>query len=94
MGIGGLVTDTWVVSEGGCASAASGDLRSGAPHTIISYPILQVLLLIGSRTDLPNKAKRHMIKSKYTVRMVKAWKMIITYLLQIFFNINNATRAL
>ena len=25
----GLVTDTWVVSEGGCASAASGDLRSG-----------------------------------------------------------------
>ena len=37
MGIGGLVTDTWVVSEGGCASAASGDLRSGAPHTILSY---------------------------------------------------------
>ena len=26
MGVGGLVTDTWVVSEGGCASAASGDL--------------------------------------------------------------------
>ena len=39
MGVRGLVTDTWVVSEGGCASAASGDLRSGAPHTI-SYPIL------------------------------------------------------
>ena len=37
MGIGGLVTDTWVVSEGGCSSAASGDLRSGAPHTILSY---------------------------------------------------------
>ena len=31
--VGGLVTDTWVVSEGGCASAVSGDLRSGAPHT-------------------------------------------------------------
>ena len=27
-------------SEVGCASAASGDLRSGAPHTILSYPIL------------------------------------------------------
>ena len=40
VGVGGLVTDTWVVSEGGCASAASGDLRSGAPHTILSYPIL------------------------------------------------------
>ena len=26
------------MSEGGCASAASGDLRSGAPHTILSYP--------------------------------------------------------
>ena len=25
------------MSEGGCASAASGDLRSGAPHTIVSY---------------------------------------------------------
>ena len=25
------------VSEGGYASAASGDLRSGAPHTILSY---------------------------------------------------------
>ena len=34
MRVGGLVTDTWVVSEGGCASAASGDLRSGAPHTV------------------------------------------------------------
>ena len=40
MGVRGLVTDTWVVSEGGCASAASGDLRSGATHTILSYPIL------------------------------------------------------
>ena len=39
MGVKGLATDTWVVSEGGCASAASGDLRSGAPHTILSYPI-------------------------------------------------------
>ena len=39
-GVGGLVTDTWVVSEGGCASAASGDLRSGAPHTILSHPVL------------------------------------------------------
>ena len=38
VGVRGLVTDTWVVSEGGCASAASGDLRSGAPHTILSYP--------------------------------------------------------
>ena len=38
--VGGLVTDTWVVSEGGCASAASGDLRSGALHTILSYLIL------------------------------------------------------
>ena len=37
MGVKGLATDTWVVSEGGCASAASGDLRSGAPHTILSY---------------------------------------------------------
>ena len=41
--VGGLVTDTWVVSEGGggYASAVSGDLRSGAPHThylsILSY---------------------------------------------------------
>ena len=38
-GGGGLVTDTWVVSEGGCASAVSGDLRSGAPHAL-SYAIL------------------------------------------------------
>ena len=40
-GGGGLVTDTWAVSEGGCVSAVSGDLRSGAPHThylsILSY---------------------------------------------------------
>ena len=40
VGVGGLVTDTWVVSEGGWASAASGDMRSGAPHIILSYPIL------------------------------------------------------
>ena len=33
------------MSEGGCASAASGDLRSGAPHTILSYPILLLLLI-------------------------------------------------
>ena len=37
MRVRGLVTDTWVVSEGGCASAASGDLRSGAPHFILSF---------------------------------------------------------
>ena len=45
VGVKGLATDTWVVSEGGCASAASGDLRSGAPHTILSYPILPISLL-------------------------------------------------
>ena len=39
----GLVTDTWVVSEGGCASVASGDLRSGAPHTILSFPFYPIL---------------------------------------------------
>ena len=32
------------MSEGGCASAASGDLRSGAPHTILSYPIYLSIL--------------------------------------------------
>ena len=36
-GVGGLVTDTWVVSEGCCTSAVSGDLRSGAPHTHYLY---------------------------------------------------------
>ena len=34
MGVGGLVTDTWVVSERGCASAVNRDVQSGAPHTI------------------------------------------------------------
>ena len=49
MGVRGLVTDTWVVSEGGCASVASGDLRSGAPHTILSfsYPILSYPTIVS-----------------------------------------------
>ena len=55
----GLVTDTWVVSEGGCAGAVSGDLRSAAPHTILyypSYPILSIYagLSIGYQLILLN----------------------------------------
>ena len=45
-GGGGLFTDPWVVSEGGCASAVSRDLRSGAPHThYLSTPCVLCLAL-------------------------------------------------
>ena len=59
MGVKGLATDTWVVSEGGCASAASGDLRSGAPHTILSYKCIfqSVLLLLGDWFGFNGKEK-------------------------------------
>ena len=63
VGVGGLVTDTWVVSEGGCASAASEDLRSGAPHTILSYPILSYQGQTGHQFHL-NKRQRVNLRIK------------------------------